>query len=669
MSIDISQFHETFFEECFEGLEIMESGLLNLDIGNADNETVNAIFRAAHSIKGGSATFGFSEVASFTHIMETLLDETRDGKRDVSQELIDILLKSVDCLHLMITAISKKETINMDGVTAVQNELENILGKTPEPSQVNEKEESESIDISSEWLINFKPHENILKTGNDPALLIRELERIGEIKVSVNIENLPCLSEISPELSYLSWSINIKTPESENSIRQIFDWVEDECDLDIKLLSNNDEIKETISTPPAQEIVDNKNAQPPVTKKTATESGSIRVNIDKIDALINMVGELVITQSMMGHLDGGIEDFDSAKLEKLKDGLTSLERNTRELQESVMRIRMLPISFSFNRFPRMVRDLCQQLNKKIDLTMSGEQTELDKTVMEKIGDPLVHLVRNSLDHGIETPEIRIHKGKPETGTIELNAYHKGGNIIIEITDDGAGFNKDKIIEKALERNLINENESLTDDKIYDLIFMPGFSTADTISDVSGRGVGMDVVKRNIRELGGTIDVTSVIDKGTTFTIKLPLTLAILDGQLLSVGTETYIIPLVSIVESLQIKNENINSVAGRSEVYRLRDEYIPILKLHDVFDIKLESNNLEEGILVVIEGEGNKIGLYIDDLLGQQQVVIKSLESNYKPIEGISGATILGDGTVSLILDVEGLINVQKSAAASKIAA
>jgi len=666
MSIDISQFHQTFFEECFEGLEVMESGLLNLDIGNADNEVINAIFRGAHSIKGGSATFGFTEVASFTHVMETLLDEMRAGQRDVTQSLIDILLRSVDCLHGMIAATSQGEPIDTSSVSSLQKELETVLGSTPvnssDSSTIPPTSPGNAGDSIVEWLIDFKPHADMVRTGNDPVLLLREIERIGEVQIVIDTSNVPDFKNIDPESCYLSWVLTLTTSESEANIRQIFDWVEDECDLRIEKISNT-----TTPLPPQRDsaaiAAPDIASQPEKTgvKKSTAENSSIRVSIDKIDALINMVGELVITQSMMGQLDGNLEDFDVSKLEKLRDGLTLLERNTRELQESVMRIRMLPISFSFNRFPRMVRDLSQQLNKKINLTMSGEQTELDKTVMEKIGDPLVHLLRNSLDHGIETPEVRLSKGKPETGTIELNAYHKGGNIVIEISDDGAGFNKDKILAKAVENNLIGSNDDISDEKIYDLIFMPGFSTADTISDVSGRGVGMDVVKRNIRELGGNIDVTSEVDKGTTFTIRLPLTLAILDGQLLSVGTQTYIVPLVSIVESLQIKKENINSIAGKSEVYKLREDYIPILRLHDVFGIKASTRDLTDGLLVVIEGDGKKIGLYIDDLLGQQQVVIKSLESNYEPIQGISGATILGDGTVSLILDVEGLITLQQN--------
>ena len=366
-----------------------------------------------------------------------------------------------------------------------------------------------------------------------------------------------------------------------------------------------------------------------------------------------MVGELVITQSMLSQLG---EDFDMSQVERLKDGLVELERNTRELQESVMRIRMLPISFAFNRFPRMVHDLSARLDKKIELTMSGEQTELDKTVMEKIGDPLVHLVRNSIDHGIETPEERIAAGKPETGVVGLNAYHQGGNIIIEITDDGAGLNLEKIVSKALERGLVQANDDLPEEKIYELLFEPGFSTAEEVSDVSGRGVGMDVVKRNIQALGGSIEVRSEQGKGSTFTIRLPLTLAILDGQLVRVGENTYIIPLISIVESLVVDQNNVNNVAGKAELYQLRSDYLPIIRLYDTFGVIPDRHTLEDGLLVVVEGDGKKGGLLVDELLGQQQVVIKSLETNFRKVDGLSGATILGDGTVALIIDVPGVV-------------
>ena len=397
--------------------------------------------------------------------------------------------------------------------------------------------------------------------------------------------------------------------------------------------------------------------KPASRKKKVTETGSIRVGTDKIDSLINMVGELVITQSMLSQMG---EDFSMEKIEDLREGLAQLERNTRELQESVMRIRMLPISFSFQRFPRLVHDLSQKMNKKIELKMLGEQTELDKTVMEKIGDPLVHLVRNSLDHGIEDPQTRLAAGKSETGTITLNAYHQGGFIIIEISDDGAGLPRDKLLNKAIEKGLVTEQDNLPDEKIYDLIFHPGFSTADQVSDISGRGVGMDVVRKNIKELGGNVDVSTEEGRGTTFTIRLPLTLAILDGQLVKVGNETYIIPLVSIIESLEIETDNINTIAGTTEVYKMRDEYIPLVRLYEVFDVQPGTHRLQDCLLVVVEGDGGKAGILVDDLLSQQQVVIKSLETNYKRIQGVSGATILGDGTVALILDMSGLLTLAR---------
>jgi len=369
-----------------------------------------------------------------------------------------------------------------------------------------------------------------------------------------------------------------------------------------------------------------------------------------------MVGELVITQSMLNQLSA---NFDMHRLPKLLEGLAQLDRNTRELQESVMRIRMLPVSFAFSRLPRLVHDLSAKLDKKVELTMFGEQTEMDKTVMEKLGDPLVHLVRNSLDHGIEAPAARKAAGKPEVGSLTLNAYHKGGNVVIEISDDGAGLNKDKILKKARERALVGPDEQLPDDKVYDLICMPGFSTADRVSDVSGRGVGMDVVKRNIKSLGGMLEIESQAGSGTTMRIRLPLTLAILDGQIVRVGQEIYIIPLVSIVETIQIGENQVNEMVGKAEVFRLRDAYLPIIRLYEVFSLKPRTTKLSEGLLVVVEGDGQRIGLFVDELLGQQQVVIKSLEANFRRVEAISGATILGDGTVALILDIPGLVKLR----------
>ena len=689
MTIDLSQFKQTFLEESDEGLDVLESGLLALDSGTADDEVIHAVFRAAHSIKGGAGTFSLNEIASFTHVMETLLDEMRDGRREISKEAVNILLNSVDVLRELLEAARDDVPPAMERVNDVQGQLENLLNADAATATTTTSEEaSPSSDSASGggqqtgWRIKFHPHEHMLRTGNDTVRMFKEIAALGEMESTVDFSGLPELEHMDPELSYLSWDISLKNSAElgeidKASIEEIFEWVEDDCDLSIEPLTEVsaetespifEEVEEVqVEALDAErvqdEIVTEAKAEEKVTsiaqkkKKSSGEGGSIRVGTDKVDTLINMVGELVITQSMLSQMG---EEFSMDKLEALREGLSQLERNTRELQESVMRIRMLPISFSFQRFPRLVHDLSQKMNKKIELKMSGEQTELDKTVMEKIGDPLVHLVRNSLDHGIESPEVRTASGKSEMGTIHLNAYHQGGFIIIEISDDGAGLPKDKLLKKAIDKGLVSAQENLSDEKIYDLIFHPGFSTADQVSDISGRGVGMDVVRKNIKELGGNVDVTTEPGKGTTFTIRLPLTLAILDGQLVKVGNETYIIPLVSIIESLEIEPDNINSIAGTTEVYKMRDEYIPLVRLYEVFDVQPETTRLQDCLLVVVEGDGGKAGILVDDLLSQQQVVIKSLETNYKRIQGISGATILGDGTVALILDMSGLLALAK---------
>ncbi len=671
MTIDMSQFLETFYEESFEGLEIMETELLNLDPGTADSEIINTIFRAAHSIKGGSGTFGLNDVAKFTHVMETLLDEMRDGRRDVTQVAVDILLDSVDVLREMLSSLRAEEDVDTDRVAAAKKELDFLLAGSGglESVPVEEPADADCSEEGTEWKIIFRPFPSLLQTGNDPVRIFRELESLGKLDVVADTSKLPSFEQLVPEDCHVSWELNLKGDASREAIDEVFSWVEGDCDLEVIAVNSgtNDSADENknegvSAQDPAPVARQHANAGKPEKnrKSKTTESGSIRVAIDKIDDLINMMGELVITQSMLSQL-GSAEEFEAAHIERLRDGLVQLERNTREMQENIMRIRMLPISFAFQRFPRLVHDLSGKLNKKIVLEMSGEQTELDKTVMEKIGDPLVHLVRNSIDHGIESPEHRKQAGKDEAGVIKLNAFHEGGNIVIEIIDDGAGLDRDKIISKAVQNGIISEDEVMTDDKVYELIFSPGFSTADVVSDVSGRGVGMDVVRRNIRDLGGAVEITSETGVGSTFTIRLPLTLAIMDGQSVCVGREIYIVPLVSIVESVQVRSGEVKGVAGKASLYRLRDEYIPIVRLHDVFSIDTECKQLEDGLLVVVEGEGAKIALFVDDLLGQQQVVIKSLETNYKKVDGVSGATILGDGTVALIIDVAGLIRLSKT--------
>ncbi|MFC1750158.1 chemotaxis protein CheA [Pseudomonadota bacterium] len=691
MAIDISQFLDTFYEESFEGLDIMESGLLDLNPGAADSESINTIFRAAHSIKGGSGTFGLTAVADFTHVLETLLDEMRDGNRDVTQPAVDLMLSSVDVLREMLSALRDSAELDAERISTVHGQLEQMLtGGAAGAEEVSP--DDVSADASDEgggkWIIGFTPFDSLFRTGNDPVRIIRELDDLGTITSEVDLSGMPDFDLLDPEECHMAWTIHLEGDVTEEQIKDVFAWVEDECKLTIEKESAAPAIAENVvdsqPEPIEVEAAELENAEPvastpspvsapeatpaataaapdktpPAKKPASTESGSIRVGIDKVDALINMMGELVITQSMLNQLG---EDFSMDRVQKLQEGLAELERHTRELQENVMRIRMLPISFSFNRFPRLVHDLSSKLNKKIELKVSGENTELDKTVMEKIGDPLVHLVRNSLDHGIESPEERVAKGKPETGVLHLNAYHQGGNIVIEITDDGAGLNAERILEKAIEKGLANKGDELPPEKIYDLIFQPGFSTAEQVSDVSGRGVGMDVVRRNIGDLGGAVEVVSESGVGSTFTIRLPMTLAILDGQLVRLGKETYVVPLVSIIESLQINMDNVNSIAGGAELYKLRDDYMPIIRLHEVFNVEPENHDLDGGLLVVVEGDGLQAGIFVDDLLGQQQVVIKSLESNFKKVDGLSGATILGDGTVALILDIPGLVKLSRS--------
>jgi len=683
MSIDMAQFHQVFFEESFEGLDIMETGLLNLDMGDVDAEDINTIFRAAHSIKGGSGTFGFTAVSDFTHVMETLLDEMRDGRRQVTQPAVDVLLGSVDCLKEMLTAIQGEQEVDVARVAEYKKALEvELNGGESEQAVTDEPSEPSTIESNTDnvtngkniWRIAFSPHTNLLKTGNDPVRMFRELGLLGELTTTVDFQGVPDFYDLDPEECHLSWNLELVSDVPESDINDIFDWVEDECDLAIQRINSEvetdtsafteEQVKEEtpLSSPKEVKTESSKKdiapAEKPIKKvapkSAAKTSSSIRVDTAKIDTLINMVGELVITQSMLSLVG---EQFEMNKLDQLKNGLSQLDRHTRELQESVMNIRMLPISFVFSRFPRLVHDLSSKLDKKIELVMVGEHTEVDKTVVELLSDPLVHLVRNSLDHGIEMPADRVAAGKPETGTITLEAYHRGGNIVIEVKDDGKGLNKDVLRTKAIEKGLIDEDANLSDKQTYELIFMAGFSTAEKLTDVSGRGVGMDVVRRNIQSLGGNIEIISELGKGSTIAIHLPLTLAIMDGQSIAVGDERFIIPLGSIIESINIKESMINRVAGRGETFRLRDEYLPIIRMHEIFDVKTaQATKLTEGLVVVVDGQGMRCGLFIDDLLGQQQVVIKSLEANYRKVEGVSGATILGDGSVALILDIPGLV-------------
>jgi two-component system chemotaxis sensor kinase CheA len=737
MTIDLTQFHDAFFEESFEALDSMEAALLKLDIGAPDKELINTIFRVAHSIKGGSATFGFSDIASFTHSLETMLDELRSGTMQVTLAMSDLLLKSVDVMRAMLRAVQQKQPINSQRVSDLQFDLELMIAQknsapaaapaaasasappavsaaapppaTPEPAVATAGpapvQAPPAAAGPTRWEISFRPYTELFARGNDPLRMLRELAELGQLESNADVSALPAFADLQPQSCYLAWNLVLTGEVAESAIRQVFEWAEGDCDLQIKLASGAPPAEEsasqaaTVATPVAVEPVAATPLAPvpdvspavaaipvvaaPVTPApaaapvavaaqktdgaaavaTVADSGSIRVSVEKIDELMNTVGELVITQAMLSQLGSKLE---GPTAEKLRGGLAQLERNMRELQESVMRVRMLPINVVFSRFPRMVRDLAQRLGKQVELKLTGEQTELDKTVLEKIGDPLVHLVRNSIDHGIEAPDKRTAAGKPAAGTVHLDACHRGGNIAVEVSDDGGGLDKNRILAKARERGLVGPNDVLTDEQIYDLIFLPGFSTAEKTTDVSGRGVGMDVVRRNIKELGGKIELRSEYGKGSKTIITLPLTLAIVDGQSVSVGSETYIVPLISIVESMQLKAGDVSRLSGRGEVFSFRGFYLPIVRLYEIFGVEPRTKVLDEGLVVVAEGEGHqRIGLFVDDLLGQQQVVIKSLEANYGHVEGVSGATILGDGSVALILDIPGLIRAMSMRAAA----
>lgn len=690
MTFDIEQFKQVYIEESLENVETMERELLALDADSVDLEQINTIFRAAHSIKGGAATFDFVDIAKFTHEVETLLDELRAEKKDLSTEIIDCLLRATDCISAMLDAHVNNSEVEGSNVEAVLSEVKAHLdgkdaaanSKKSQPikaepilAKSEEKPSQKRTDNSGNWKIKFTPFEDMLFSGNEPLRLFNELEQLGSISIVCSDSSLPEFENLDPEKCYLGWEITLQ-PEAvldEKEIREIFDWVEGDCDLEVSLVQDEAKNKTTDEVSSAEpNVLDQPEVEAEIATTTAkTEPGkpaekankpatqasgggvSIRVDIEKVDTLINLVGELVITQSMLSQLGS---DFDMSKIERLKSGLGQLLQNTKELQESVMRIRMLPISNAFNRFPRMVRDLSKQLKKKIDLVVSGGDTELDKTVMEKISDPLVHLVRNSIDHGIESPEQRAESGKDEMGTIKLNAYHEGGNIVIEITDDGAGIDKDAVYNKAVQKGLIKSGMELQDSEIFSMIFEPGFSTAKAITDVSGRGVGMDVVKKNITRLGGEIEIDSERGVGTNIKVKLPLTLAIVDGQLIKIADQTYVVPLISIVESLQIDANLTRNVSGAIELYKLRDENVPIVRMYKEFNLDCNNHSLDKRMLVVVEGAGTKVGLLVDELLSQQQVVIKSLETNYCKVQGISGATILGDGKVALIIDVADVI-------------
>lgn len=666
-------FRQTYLEESFEGLAAMESNLLTLPEGTPDTEVVNTIFRAAHSMKGGAGTFGFSELIHLTHILETLLDEMRSGKRHVTSENREALLQSVDVLRIMLDAYQENQPIDMPPVKAMEQRLEAILNQGS--AQVADAQPAAASANAGEpelagYQIHLSPSDDYFASGIDLLKLLHELSRIEgaqrtHIKTQLNEGN-----PLQVEHCLISFNVVIDGEVVLEDINEVFEWLdEDSCHISISSIFSSvspaSEITSTTHSEP--EPVVSANVKPDVSQSAAPvaaantarvaapaaekQESSIRVSISKIDQMVDMVGELVIAQSMLSRFGLLADQLNAPWADELKEGLVDIERHTRAMQESVMSIRMMPISFAFNRMPRIVHDVSAKLQKDIELVMEGENTEVDKTVLEKLTDPLVHIIRNSVDHGIEQPDVREAKGKPRKGTVRLSAFHAGGNIVIQIKDDGAGIRLDKVRQKAIDAGILTENQIITEKENIDLIFHAGFSTADEVTDISGRGVGMDVVRRNIRELGGTIEVQTEQNNGSIFTIRLPLTLAILDGQLAKIGDETYIFPLASIVESVLPAEDNIKSVKG-TYLYRLRDVYIPIVRLNTFFNRPVGENELTKGLLVVVENGDKRFGVFVDSLESQQQVVIKSLDTNYRKVNGISGATIMGDGRVAMILDL-----------------
>jgi two-component system chemotaxis sensor kinase CheA len=648
--MDLQRFHATYFEESREGLDAMEAGLLALEGGSLDPEVVNSVFRAAHSIKGGAATFGFEKMAALTHVLETLLDEIRAGKRALAASAVDAMLGSVDVLRALLAEAEQGKPADPAAVAAVHARLAQELDASVETAASTASEpEPEG------WNIAFAPAPSLFMSGNDPLRILRELEHLGRLDVAARLERLPGFAQLDPLEACIAWDLGLHGKIPRSAINDVFAWVVDDCELDIQpqaaAATGVVATAPAVAAAPVPVAAATAGAAATATVPAAAEAeSSIRVSVDKVDALINLVGELVITQAMLKQVSGGL---DASLAERLTAGLELLERNTRDLQEAVIGVRMLPVDAVFRRFPRLVRDLSSRLGKHVRLRTIGEGTELDKGLIEKIADPLVHLVRNSIDHGLEMPDVRRDAGKDETGTITLAASHQGGHIVIEVSDDGRGLNRDKILAKALERGLAVPDNP-TDAQVWDLIFQPGFSTADAVTDLSGRGVGMDVVRRNIQALGGEVQLESRAGNGTRVLIRLPLTLAILDGMTVAVAGETVILPLAYVLEALQPQPEDVRSMAGEGRVLRVRGEYLPILSLSEYYGFGRRTT--DDSLVVVVEGDGQKIALEVDELVGQQQVVVKNIENNYRRISGVSGATILGDGRVALIVDIGGLV-------------
>ncbi|NNH64703.1 chemotaxis protein CheA [Rhizobium laguerreae] len=744
--MDMNEIKEIFFQECEEQLAELESGLLKMNDGDRDPETVNAVFRAVHSIKGGAGAFGLDDLVAFAHVFETTLDCVRSNKLEPNQDVLKVMLKSADVLADLTNVARDGGSVDESRSRGLVRELEALAnGEMPSPSASAEAPAPRAAakaapaptpkptddsgfqpvpfsfdDFGGEddagsmpaYEVVFKPRYELYSKGNDATLLLRDLSRLGEMTIYCNTGDLPGLDELDPEGAYFFWNVTIKTDKGEDAIRTVFEFAEWDCELTVKPVeearadaTSNDELpmvpvpfdlsildetgameevsasdaraEETAGAVAAAETASNVTqlvaarvekkesaaaaaaAASAAAQNNAAGAGqTIRVDLDRVDRLINLVGELVINQAMLSQ---SVIENDTTGTSSINMGLEELQQLTREIQDSVMAIRAQPVKPVFQRMSRIVREIADMTGKSIRLITEGENTEVDKTVIDKLAEPLTHMIRNAVDHGIETPEKRAAAGKNTEGTVRLTAKHRSGRILIELADDGAGINREKVRQKAIDNDLIPADSNLSDEEIDNLIFLPGFSTADKISDISGRGVGMDVVKRSIQALGGRINITSKPGHGSVFTMSLPLTLAVLDGMVVTVAGQTLVVPLTAIVETLQPEAAAIHSFGANHRLISIRNSFCPLVDVGRILNFRATQANPVEGVALLVESEGGgQRALMVDAIQGQRQVVIKSLEANYTHVPGIAAATILGDGRVALILDVDAVVGASR---------
>ncbi|MBX9776527.1 MAG: chemotaxis protein CheA [Xanthobacteraceae bacterium] len=697
----------TFFDECSEALQQIEAGLTEMQDGTSTDDTINAIFRSVHSVKGGAGIFGFEDLVNFAHVFETVLDTMRNGKLSATHEIMDVLLQANDVLSDLITMSRSGEAIPPNHGSECRAALERLIGIEPGgaeeepmvdfdgldfmPVRVDDFDATAAGDGLQTFGIVFRPKAEMLRKANEPLYIIRELRKLGELDLVAETDALPHLTEIEPDRPYVGWTGTLRTASTRAQVEEVFEFVTGDCEIEITEADPMPAFGSMADSMPADVVPQAEIPLAPVAGEAsipapaaphdepmpvakpgapvgvpevvsapkaapAAKAGSTttRIELERIDRVVNMVGELVIAQAMLGQI---VHDLPEATSGRLAQILDEVIHHTRELKDSVMSMRAQPVGSVFQRMPRLVRELSTKTSKRVRLEMSGETTEVDRSIIERLGDPLTHIIRNAVDHGIESPADRLAAGKKEEGTVHLSAEHRGGKIVIEIRDDGAGINSERVLKKARERGLVGPDATLSDEEVNNLIMAPGFSTAETISDISGRGVGMDVVRSNIQDIGGRISLKSERGRGMTITLALPLTLAVMDGMVIKVGQETYVMPLSTIVECLRPAKSEISSLVGTRGMLQLRGDLVPIMHLADLLDIGSNGgDDSEERVVIITDGgDGSRFGLVVDQLCGHQQVVIKSIEESYGSVPGIAAATILGNGRVAFILDVEKL--------------